>query len=525
MAMRTPGSKACSLVLLPSSAWPAHTQALICQTIGNPLQCHNSTVLHIAADANFRMKNHFKSGSHPDVGLGTSLSYFIEDAPYKSFLLNYVSEMDISTCSSLAALDLTNTWKSVGLHITGVGVAVCAHQGCIRPLGLGDLQKDWNYRKNVGLGVSLKSKLAEATAAMHLHTEQFNEFNAGFVVNTVKNWESRVLLWESDDTKTQVDIHLELMQAEREALDEGDPVLHTVSMSAFITMGLELEELQCHLSQDVQAQKNTSTMIQLTKIQERQLHMEKQVAMFHAIQAAYMLEATCHIATMPTNNESESQPETCPLFLPSQLPPTIHASRPLILKTEKELQYAQATDAIVELRQSLTVCAHLTKYKADQVCGQHANTRAGEWETVLKPLSQDDITPLTMQENGTGRAGMHGLGEGHRILSWIWIAMGTADSDSTDLHEALQVEWARLHAQMQRWTEEVDWWDKRTSLWSSLIFNNLRDGVCAYAKKQASIHCNWANEFAKLWASPATANANETDQLDVEGLADGSDDN
>ncbi|KAF9506614.1 hypothetical protein BS47DRAFT_1258647, partial [Hydnum rufescens UP504] len=118
----------------------------------------------------------------------------------------------------------------------------------------------------------------------------------------------------------------------------------------------------------------------------------------------------------------ESQPETCPLFLPSQLPPTICALRPLILKMEKELQYAQATDAIVELCQSLTVCTHLTKYKADQVHGQHANTcactllnkaeaqmdriaekyhvaqvsyrilaGAGEWETVLKPLSQDDI--------------------------------------------------------------------------------------------------------------------------------------
>ncbi|KAF9511307.1 hypothetical protein BS47DRAFT_1373089 [Hydnum rufescens UP504] len=149
MAMRTLGSKAHSLALLPSSAWPAHTQALICQMIGNLLQCHNSTVflyrLHIAADANFHMKNHFKSGSCPDVGLGTGLLYFIEDAPYKSFLLNYACELSylyqISTCSGLAALDLTNTWKLVGLRVTGVGVAVCAHQGCIHPLGLSDLQK------------------------------------------------------------------------------------------------------------------------------------------------------------------------------------------------------------------------------------------------------------------------------------------------------------------------------------------------------------------------------------------------
>jgi hypothetical protein len=31
---------------------------------------------------------------------------------------------------------------------------------------------------------------------------------------------------------------------EREALGQGEPVLHTVSASAFIVMGLELEELQ-----------------------------------------------------------------------------------------------------------------------------------------------------------------------------------------------------------------------------------------------------------------------------------------
>jgi hypothetical protein len=51
----------------------------------------------------------------------------------------------ISTCSGLAALDLANTRKSAGLRVTGVGAAVCARQGCIRPLGLGDLQKGERY--------------------------------------------------------------------------------------------------------------------------------------------------------------------------------------------------------------------------------------------------------------------------------------------------------------------------------------------------------------------------------------------
>jgi hypothetical protein len=56
--------------------------------------------LHIAADANFRMKNRFKPGTRTDTGLGTGLSYFVENDQYKAFLRDYVSEKDV--CSHLA---------------------------------------------------------------------------------------------------------------------------------------------------------------------------------------------------------------------------------------------------------------------------------------------------------------------------------------------------------------------------------------------------------------------------------------
>ncbi|KAF9506633.1 hypothetical protein BS47DRAFT_1305009, partial [Hydnum rufescens UP504] len=102
--------------------------------------------LHVAVDTNFRMKNHFKPGA-PDPGLGTGWAYFVKNEEYKKFLLNYVSEKMylISTCSGLAALDLANTRKSSGLHVTRVGMSVCACQGCIRALGLRDLQKGKRY--------------------------------------------------------------------------------------------------------------------------------------------------------------------------------------------------------------------------------------------------------------------------------------------------------------------------------------------------------------------------------------------
>ncbi|KAF9512228.1 hypothetical protein BS47DRAFT_1297916, partial [Hydnum rufescens UP504] len=76
-----------------------------------------------------------------DPGLGTGWAYFVKDEIYKKFLLDFMSEKDISTCSGLAAVDLANTRKLTGLRVTGVSASVCAHQGCIHPLGLGISRK------------------------------------------------------------------------------------------------------------------------------------------------------------------------------------------------------------------------------------------------------------------------------------------------------------------------------------------------------------------------------------------------
>jgi hypothetical protein len=65
--------------------------------------------LHIAADANFRMKNRFKPGTRHDPGLGTGLSYFVENDKYKAFLHNYVSEKDVSWDCFLNHIRLTDS--------------------------------------------------------------------------------------------------------------------------------------------------------------------------------------------------------------------------------------------------------------------------------------------------------------------------------------------------------------------------------------------------------------------------------
>jgi hypothetical protein len=207
-------------------------------------------------------------------------------------------------------------------------------------------------------------------------------------------------------------------------------------------------------------------MLQQADLQERRLHIEKSLASFRTIQAAYMPEAVCYLAAHPLSDLSELHVETQSLLLPSQLPSSVLISNPRIAAMEQQLRYAQASDAVVTLHQSLTVRAHLTKYKQDQVRGQHSNTRArtllnkaeartegianryrvarashpilagpGEWETILKHLCPQDVRSLSTPEDNAEQTGRPGLGEGHRTLSWIWITASSVDSDSPDMHE------------------------------------------------------------------------------------------
>jgi hypothetical protein len=123
----------------------------------------------------------------------------------------------------------------------------------------------------------------------------------------------------------------------------------------------------------VAAQSSPGTVLQQTNIQECWLQVEKCIAAFHMIQAAYMPEVTCLVAAMSSGNDPEFHPENQSLMLSFQLPPSTHASNPGLVDMECKLWYAQATDSIVELHQSLIMCAHLTKYKVNQVCGKNPN--------------------------------------------------------------------------------------------------------------------------------------------------------
>ncbi|KAJ6467014.1 hypothetical protein C8R45DRAFT_1106429 [Mycena sanguinolenta] len=102
-------------------------------------------VLFLALDACFRLKCRLVSSDLRDPGLGTGWAYFVENEPYRQYLLSVTDQDEISTCSGLAALDYANTKFLRRYSATGVGMGVCARHEFVQPNGVGDLQKGERY--------------------------------------------------------------------------------------------------------------------------------------------------------------------------------------------------------------------------------------------------------------------------------------------------------------------------------------------------------------------------------------------
>ncbi|KAJ7437065.1 hypothetical protein B0H11DRAFT_2255628 [Mycena galericulata] len=101
--------------------------------------------LIVAIDANFKLKNRIRTNEHSDPSLGPGWGAFVEPKAYRKHLRKYVAETDISTCIAFAALMQKETRNTAGLRVSGVGGCICARHECMRPNGLGDLQKGERY--------------------------------------------------------------------------------------------------------------------------------------------------------------------------------------------------------------------------------------------------------------------------------------------------------------------------------------------------------------------------------------------
>ncbi|KAJ7901379.1 hypothetical protein B0H13DRAFT_2515755 [Mycena leptocephala] len=100
-------------------------------------------MLLVAVDANFRLKNRMRANEIEDPSLGPGWGYWVEPGGYERHLKKYIGEKDYMYC--LRCPSSEGHMIDYGIAFFGVGGCVCAHHECVRPNGIGDLQKGERY--------------------------------------------------------------------------------------------------------------------------------------------------------------------------------------------------------------------------------------------------------------------------------------------------------------------------------------------------------------------------------------------
>lgn len=156
------------------------------------------------------------------------------------------------------------------------------------------------------------------------------------------------------------------------------------------------------------------------------------------------------------------KPENLALWLPSALPPAYQCNR-MLRVLEWDLRFAQANDALNEVRQTIRLSSYLKTFKCAHIRSQRASTRARSmldlaetkkmasklkydharsalfalgplldkvaWEETLRVLHVTDMRPLGDIAPGQS--------EGTRDISWIWKAPGALHDDDAGLRDCM----------------------------------------------------------------------------------------
>ncbi|KAK7461464.1 hypothetical protein VKT23_008641 [Stygiomarasmius scandens] len=412
----------------------------------------------------------------------------------------------------------------------------------------------------------------------------FKAFDAGIDQETWKAWHDAMENWEKnpDDNVNPYQptvrsvsfqkVRLRLVEEENKELKEShitDSVSPEASLSSLLIEGIELQELQRHITQEISQIPSQATERARSKILEKANTLRQRIDMWCSTQAL-QFPSSVIIRAKITTSASSALVADIPLLLPSDLvrhspcPPTALAL---------QWEYALARDMLESIRQGLLQRTYLYKWKDRYSHGQKSSTRSSStiaklqgqinasaecyhiackalaslaphlkvsgWENVLKelkpehirPLNRDDFDPLLQVEENLHVQPL-------KEPSWIWCMQGINKDGQKEMQDALRIGWckARLRAlcyqeecvllqeEMRRVLQtmeyEADVWIERSN--TSIGLDTSADyveGRKAYAHYQCNVrqkmaaecHCKWLKLPSNFLTGEGAISLDDTD--------------
>jgi hypothetical protein len=312
-------------------------------------------------------------------------------------------------------------------------------------------------------------------------------------------------------------------------------------------------------SYEINVMKKYDTQKQLADLEEKRRILMARINQWRQVQLAYIPAVGPLVANVTSQLLSVAQTAECiPLFLPSSLPSDLRNTTDLSksLLREVRLRFAQADDALHDIRHLLRIISGLWRFKKVNISGtgNRPNTRmrtlfnrfnhrlkksvlryqaaytallaadsGGEWKNRLRKLENSEIRGPGKDDFYIQEPGNLGpeSSKGRFQISWIWLVPRSvneveADSSEQVLDEGMRIEWSKSQARKMRWEEEVEliqeemrrtiiyyewkvsWWLQK-NIQHSVIDETIQHGIAAYAQKQAYYCRCLAESFASTW--------------------------
>ncbi|KAG1762145.1 hypothetical protein EDD22DRAFT_979916 [Suillus occidentalis] len=440
---------------------------------------------------------------------------------------------------------------------------------------------DWNWKKISGFGRTMLRKIKEAVEAEKDHRAALQELEGSIKSSemgaaAIAEWQNEVKAWEADRTKpnpfdsrivgashqsvswvvshyhfsemTQPAVRLALAQQDARELEDGISLHTEVTPSVLISTAIDIEHAQRRLRVDADALGLHATDTQKANVVTRRNALQRRVEAWTSVQILYMpIVANLRATTLPhqhhpqnTGHDDSGLPspkpdsgnaEDFPLLFPSDIC-GLTVCDPKLLETR----------VVTACRSHIRLRSQLLRFKAQNIRGQGANTRARKtvdtvedrlamshakycrahkallalsthvdhvgWQRSFQPLRKSDLRAM-------GDFG--GQTQGTAIMSWIWLTHGVSANDSAGLQDALRVEWCKARARHNRWCEEIrllmeemrrvlaflkwhiQWWEERATL-RTFARAEETEGFVAYAKRQGAVRRALLMSFEDRWA-------------------------
>ncbi|KAK0246137.1 hypothetical protein EDD85DRAFT_783838 [Armillaria nabsnona] len=341
---------------------------------------------------------------------------------------------------------------------------------------LEDKADSHNYQKNVGVGKLLDWWLKLALEEREVQDKAFEDINATLKDELQAEWMEMLDAWRKDHsqtnpymaklkkvTVTEAKVKLKLQQEELAELAKGAQPVKGKSMTAFLTMGLKLENVQQRII--AQTRESTLTLNGESSVHKHCLTFFKKVKIFHSLQRSYMpgVKDMIEEADAKCNPEEPApQAEEIALWLLSHVleHERVSMCNSNLFDMEYKLREGQCADALSSLCSHLFAWQHLLKYQNANVTGQRMSTQAQMMIDAISDkidavaMKYHDVAPVQEAEiddkakRKLGRLGGRDSRSqktkvSKKNMSWIWM------------EAAVHVKWSKAWARWERWHEEV----------------------------------------------------------------------